>query len=197
MLKKGQLLILLTNLIALLFFIVVFIKRENYEFMIYIGVIIFFLLLIFFTNKKVNYPNSVLWGLTVWSILHMIGGGIYVGGKKIYEFMIFNLVGEPYHIFKYDQFVHVVGFYVATLVMYYLLKPLLKEGVRKWTALSIVVVMAGLGAGALNEIIEFSATVILPETGVGGYTNTALDLVADLIGAIIAIIQIRLLNNKL
>lgn len=46
--------------------------------------------------------------------------------------------------------------------------------------------MAGLGVGALNEIIEFFATVVVPETGVGGYENTALDLVADLIGALSA-----------
>ena len=63
---------------------------------------------------------------------------------------------------------------------------------KRLTALSIVVVMAGLGVGGLNEIIEFIATVIMPETGVGGYVNTSLDLVADLIGALIALIYIRL-----
>ena len=60
-----------------------------------------------------------------------------------------------------------------------------------WTALSVVVVMAGLGVGALNEIVEFAATVVMPETGVGGYINTSLDLVADLIGALAALIYIR------
>ena len=45
--------------------------------------------------------------------------------------------------------------------------------------------MIGLGFGGLNEIIEFGATVISPNTGVGGYVNTALDLVADLIGALL------------
>jgi len=38
----------------------------------------------------------------------------------------------------------------------------------------------------LNEIVEFFATVILPETGVGGYINTSLDLVFNLLGALIA-----------
>jgi putative membrane protein len=105
--------------------------------------------------------------------------------------MLLPIVGDPYHIFKYDQFVHIVGFGTATLAMYYLLKPLLREDLKKWTALSIVVVMAGLGVGALNEIVEFAATVLVPETGVGGYINTSLDLVADLIGAIIALFYIR------
>jgi len=190
MLKPGQLPILIVNTISLLIFSIIFLSRKNYEFMMYIGVIVFFLLLILYTNNRVNYPNPVLWGLTLWSIMHMSGGGIYIGGQKIYEIILIPLVGEPYNIFKYDQLVHIVGFGVATLLMYYLLKPVLKPK-HKWTALLIVVAMAGLGIGALNEIVEFFATVIIPDTGVGGYENTSLDLVADLIGAVIALFWIR------
>mgnify|MGYP001563090275 CR=1 FL=1 len=75
--------------------------------------------------------------------------------------------------------------------MYHLIKSLLKPN-HKWIAVSIVVVMAGLGVGALNEVIEFLVTVIVPSTGVGGYENTSLDLVADLLGALIALIVIRI-----
>ena len=184
-LKKGQLPIFIVNIAALLIFAFVFAKRKNYEFMIYIGVIIFFLFLILYTNKKINYPNSILWGLTAWSLLHMSGGGIYINGRKLYALMIYPIVGEPYNIFKFDQFVHIVGFFVATLVVYHLIKPKLVKD-HKWVALSIVVVMAGFGLGALNEVVEFIATVITPETGVGGYENTALDLVSNLIGAVLA-----------
>mgnify|MGYP001567311215 CR=1 FL=1 len=188
-LKKGQLLVFIVNIAALLIFAFVFAKRKNYEFMIYIGVIIFFLVLILYTNKKVNYPNGILWGLTLWSLLHMSGGGIYLNGRKLYALMIYPLVGEPYLIFKFDQFVHIVGFFVATLVVYHLIKPKLIKN-HGWIALSIVVVMAGFGLGALNEVVEFIATVITPETGVGGYENTALDLVSNLIGAILAMVYI-------
>ena len=162
----------------------------------YVGVIIFFLFVILGTNKKVNYPNSILWGLTLWAVLHMTGGGVYVGGKKVYEIILLPLVGEPYNIFRYDQFVHIVGFGVATLLMYYLLKPALKEGYNRWVSLSIVVIMAGLGVGALNEVVEFAATVIMPETGVGGYINTSLDLVADLIGAVGAMVYIKIKESR-
>jgi len=191
LLKKGQLPILITVVIALLIFTSIFITRKNYEFLGYIGVIVFFFALILFTNKKVDYSNPVLWGLTVWAIMHMSGGGLFIGGRRLYEVILIPIVGAPYHIFKYDQLVHIVGFGVATIVMYFVLKPLLRENLEKWAALSIIVVMAGLGVGAVNEIIEFAATVIMPETGVGGYINTSLDLVADLIGAIIALIYIR------
>lgn len=191
LLKKGQLPILIINACGLLAFTFLFASRKNYEFLLYIGVIIFFLVLILATNKKVDYPNSVLWGLTAWAYLHMGGGGLYIRGVKLYEIILIP-ISEKYHIFRYDQFVHIIGFGVATVVMYFLLKPLLVPDLKRWTALSIVVVMAGLGVGALNEIVEFTATVIVPETGVGGYVNTSLDLVSDLIGAIIAVIIIRI-----
>ncbi len=194
LIKKSQIPILAINAIALAIFIIIFLSRENYEFLIYIGVILFFLLLIVFTNKKVNYPNDLLWGLTAWSILHVIGGGIFIGGKTVYSLMLFPIIGEPYNIFKYDQLVHFVGFGIATLLIYHLLKPSLQKN-KGWISLSIVVIMAGLGIGALNEIIEFIATVIMPETGVGGYENTAIDLIANLFGAIVAMIYIKK-NNK-
>lgn len=191
LLKKGQLPLLLVNVGMLLVFTIFYVSRRNDEFLIYIGVIIFFLLLILATNRRVDYPNGVLWGLTLWAFLHMSGGSLSIRGTRLYEVMLLPL-SEDYPVFRYDQFVHIVGFGVATLAMYYLLRPLLKESLSRWAALSIVVVMAGLGVGALNEIIEFLATVLLPETGVGGYVNTSLDLVADLLGAIFALIVIRL-----
>ena len=191
LLNKGQLPILVVYACALAIFSILFLSRKNYEFLLYIGVIIFFLALILGTNKKVDYPNSVLWGLTAWALLHMSGGGLYIGKIKLYEVMLITF-SEEYHIFRYDQFVHIIGFGVATLVMYFLLKPLLRPDLDRWVALSIVVAMAGLGVGALNEIVEFTATVLVPETGVGGYTNTSLDLVSDLVGAVLAIAVIRI-----
>ena len=188
--KKEIWPIISVAVLSLLLFIFIFIKRKNYEFIIYIVVIIFFAFVVYFANNKINYPKYVLWWLLVWAVMHMSGGGLYVGDKKLYELMIFGIVGDPYNIFKYDQLVHIVGFFAATLAFYYTLKPLLKDNIKKWVALSIILVMAGLGAGALNEIVEFTATVLVPETGVGGYENTLLDLVADLIGAILAAVYI-------
>ncbi len=187
--KKTQLPILVVNILSLIVFTFVFLSKKNYEFLIYVGVIVFFLVLILFTNNKVNYPNIVLWGLTLWSVMHMSGGGIIINGDVLYALIIFPIIGTPYYIFKYDQLVHIIGFGVATLAMYYLLEPNLKENKAKlgWVSLGIIIVMAGLGVGALNEIIEFGATVVIPSTGVGGYENTALDLVADLIGTGIAL----------
>jgi len=187
--KKYKLLLFI-NIILLMIFSCIFIYRKNLEFLIYVGVIIFFLFVIWFTRNKVNYPSIVLWGLTFWAFFHMVGGGIYLNGKKVYQLMLWPIIGEPYYILKYDQFVHFFGFGVATLIMFYLIKPyLIKENIGK-VALSVVIIMAGLGVGAFNEIVEFITTVIVPESGVGGYENTSLDLVSNLLGAMVAMIYI-------
>ncbi len=187
---KGQRPLLVVNLCYLVAFGAFYGSRKNYEFLIYVAVIVFFFFLILATNARVQYPNSILWGLTAWGILHMCGGGIPIGDHVLYGQVLIPL-SQNYPVFRFDQLVHIVGFGVATLLIHHLLRPLLRPDLKRWTALSIVVVMAGLGVGALNEILEFLAVVLVPETGVGGYIHTSLDLVSDLVGAILALIYIR------
>ena len=193
--RKGQLPIFITNLLILAGFASYYISRLNYEFILYIGVIIFFLAVFVATNHKIYYPNFVLWGLTLWALMHMAGGSVHISGVLLYKIMIIPL-GETIPVFRFDQLVHIIGFGVATMTLYYVLKPLLKPDSKSIWALSIVLVCAGLGIGALNEIIEFIATLLVPQTGVGGYLNTALDLCANLIGAVLATIIILKVNKN-
>ncbi|MFO8102479.1 MAG: hypothetical protein R6U37_10010 [Dehalococcoidia bacterium] len=60
----------------------------------------------------------------------------------------------------------------------------------EWWIVALVLIFAGLGAGAFNEIIEYIATIIAPRNGVGGYVNTSLDLIADFLGACAAMIYV-------
>ena len=78
------------------------------------------------------------------------------------------------------------GFGVMTLAGYHVLRPYLRDGIQRGAGLWLLVVMMGSGFGALNEVIEFVAVLTVPETGVGGYENTALDLVFNLIGGLMA-----------
>ena len=47
-----------------------------------------------------------------------------------------------------------------------------------------IVVLAAAAAGAVNEIVEYLLTLVLPEHQVGGYDNTARDLIANLLGGL-------------
>jgi len=193
--RKGQLPIFAFNILVVVILSIYFIASDNYEFMIYVGVIVFFLAVIIFVNNKVYFPNTLLWGLTIWALLHLLGGSVTVNGSVLYDLILIPL-SQQYPIFRFDQFVHIYGFAIATFTMFYVLKPLLKTDISKWWSLSIIVIAAGTGMGALNEVVEFTATVFLPKTHVGDYTNNALDLVSNLIGALIAMLIIRLIKKR-
>ena len=188
--KKEHIVLLGINILLVVGFGATFIVRLNYEFIIYVGVIIFFLCLIGASIRKVDYTLASLVGLTVWSGLHLAGGGIPCGEHRLYDVILIPLC-DSYPILRYDQVVHIWGFGAATLVMYCLLRNLLPRPITHPVALSIVLVMAGLGVGAFNEILEFVVSMCIPESGVGGYINTSLDLCADLIGAFLALLYIH------
>ena len=191
LLKKGQLPILVVNIVSLTVFTGVVLSRGSYGLLSYVALIVFVLLVILATDKKIAYPNSLLWGLTLWAVLHMLGGGVRIGDTTLYARILVPL-SKTYPVLRYDQLVHIIGFGVATLLMHHLLKPLLKPDPTRWKALYVVVGMAGMGVGALNELIEFAATQLASKTGVGGYMNTCLDLVANMIGAILALVFLRI-----
>jgi len=194
-LKKGQLPILVVNVVSLAVFTVTVVSRGSYGLLSYVALIVVVLLVILATDKKIMYPNGLLWGLTLWAVLHMLGGGVLIGDTTLYATIVIPL-SRTYPILRYDQFVHIIGFGIATLLMHHLLKPSLKPDPTRWKALYVVVGMAGMGVGALNELIEFAATQLAPKTGVGGYMNTCLDLVANMVGAILALIFLRIRGKR-
>ena len=80
--------------------------------------------------------------------------------------------------------VHAFGFGVTTVVCWQGLCALLviSKSARPSFGMLVLCVSAGMGFGALNEVIEFAATLLVPETNVGGYFNTGWDMVANLFG---------------
>lgn len=189
-LKKEHMILLVLNLALIAGFGSLFLRMQNIEFVIYVGVIVFFLCLVGVSINRVDYTLASLVGLTIWSALHLAGGGVTVGEGRLYDVMLIR-ISETFPIWRYDQLVHIWGFGASTLVAFSLLKPSLKDPRKNPVALGIILVMAGLGMGALNEIVEFVVSSIIPRSGVGGYINTALDLCADLVGAILALLYIR------
>jgi len=190
-LKKSEWILVIFNLAYLLGFSWFYFKQNNWEFLLYIGVIVIFFILILATIKKTKFNNFVLWGLSIWGLLHMMGGGLMVGDHVLYKQMIFTFIqsGEM-SILKFDQLVHIYGFFISTVIGYYLLLPYLDKKTN-WKIIYFLLVMIGMGFGALNEVAEFIATIIMPESGVGGYVNTSLDLVSNLVGSILGVIFIR------
>lgn len=189
--------IALFNLAYVFAFGAYYVSIKNFEFLWYVLVLLFFFFLILLTLHRSRFDATILWGLSLWGLFHMAGGGIPVGDGVLYGYRIIPLFdgGEDFFILKFDQFVHAFGFFVATLVGYHLLKLYLNEKTN-WAVVYFLLVALGSGFGALNEIVEFIAVVVFQETGVGGYANTAIDLVFNTFGALCAVAFIHIRRKK-
>jgi len=172
------------------------VASANYEFLWYAAVLVLFLILLVTTIHTSKFSPLILWGLSIWGLLHMAGGSIPVGDGVLYGAQLLNIISDgEIAILKYDQFVHAYGFAIATLVAHHLLALRWKEGASK-ALLYALAAGVGMGLGALNEIVEFIAVLTFPETGVGGYFNTALDLVSNMVGAVGAAFFLAWRNHK-
>ncbi|GHT10065.1 hypothetical protein FACS1894170_01610 [Planctomycetales bacterium] len=187
--RKHYILAAILAAITLLFG-VRFLWTANHEFLIYVVVIVFVSLIIAATFRKVRYPFVCLVGLVIWAVMHLAGGGIRIGDDILYALILIPISHE-YSILRYDQIVHAWGFGVSTLIMYHLLARLLTPKDMKQFSIGLIVIMSGVGLGALNENVEFLLVVLLPQTGVGGYINTSLDLCFNLFGAVAAYLFVR------
>lgn len=182
--------LILTNVVILALFGILTVYLRNWEFVFYFIVVAILAALVVKSIKYVDYPAWVLWLLSIWAWLHMAGGLVPVNGSVLYNLILIPIIGEPYLILKFDQVVHAYGFFTATLLMYYVIKPHVKSKAGLF-AIPFIAFCAGNGLGALNEVVEFLAVVILPNTNVGGYINTGIDVVSNMIGSAIAALLIH------
>lgn len=185
--------LVVANLAYIIPFTAYYILNRNFEFLWYVFVLVAFFVLLLVTRRKSGFTPTILWGLSLWGFLHMAGGGIKVGGDVLYALPLIHIadIGDTM-ILKYDQVVHFFGFAVATLVVHHLLKRYLSPQTN-WKVVYPIIIAAGMGLGALNEIVEFAAVLAAENTGVGGYYNTALDLVFNALGALAAVVFIHFL----
>ncbi|MBC8289288.1 MAG: hypothetical protein H8E37_03125 [Planctomycetes bacterium] len=178
--------------------------RGNTEFLFYIVVMCVLMVAGAVVHIRVHLSRPVLWALSVWGLAHMAGGLVSVpeswpiNGEIRVLYSLWLIPGW----LKYDQIVHAFGFGATTVICWQGVCAVFagtREGASAEESLPleptfgvlILCACAGMGFGALNEVIEFAATLLVPETNVGGYLNTGWDLVANLVGASLAAIGIR------
>ena len=172
----------------------------NREFLFYIAVMLVLVGVVAALHLRMGLPESALWALSIWGLAHMAGGLVPIpDGWPVHgpNRVLYSLWMIPDRL-KYDQVVHAYGFGVTTWICWLGLKStLVGAGVAATPTIGrlLLVWAAGQGFGALNEVIEFAATLLVPETNVGGYRNTGWDLVANLVGATLAVLAIALLDR--
>ncbi|HTR18726.1 MAG TPA: DUF2238 domain-containing protein [Candidatus Paceibacterota bacterium] len=176
-----------------LFYIVAFslgfLIGGNYEFVIYTAVMLGVLLVVTLLVREYDIPDPLLWTFSFAGILHMLGGGVHVNGDRLYGFILYPVyissTDPGFQIFRYDQLVHLFGYGVIALCIHYALRRYTPQSDPVLRA--CITILATMGIGSFNEVAEFFATLTLPSTGVGDYSNTLLDLTSNMLGAIVAV----------
>ena len=137
--------------------------------------------------KRAGLSRALLWGFSFWGVLHMVGGLLPIPEHwhtpdttgVLYSWRII-----PGYL-KYDQLVHGFGVGLGTWLCWEALVVRVRghdgNPIRPTLGMLSICATAGMGFGALNEVIEFFAVLILPRTNVGDYENTGWDLFANLL----------------
>ena len=169
----------------------------NHEFLLYLGVMTLIILAVIGVYRRAGLSRGLLWGFSIWGLFHMIGGLVPIpetwheadATGVVYSWRIF-----PGYL-KYDQLVHGFGVGLVTWLCWQALSTRVRshDGTVLYPTLGIlgICAAAGMGFGSVNEVVEFFAVLLLPETNVGDYENTGWDLVANFLGSVIAAITIR------
>jgi uncharacterized membrane protein YjdF len=159
------------------------IREGNTEFLAYIAILILLLILGSYLVVRFDLPLWIPWLISILGALHVAGGGLIVHGDVLYNLVLIpipNWTGLT--IWKFDQLVHPYGAFVVALITYALLA---RATLLSRMLLVGIAFMVANGAGALNEVVEFITKITVPNTDVGGYYNTALDLFFNMLGALI------------
>ena len=169
------------------------ISGRNTEFVFYGLVMLVLIAGVLWVDRAVKLPTWLLWGLAVWGLLHMMGGTVRVPpawvDAGLTTHVLYN-VRPARWLPRYDQFTHAYGFFIATLVAWRAILAASRNALRPSLGVLFAVVCFGMGLGALNEVVEFTATRFM-QTNVGDYVNTGWDLVSNLVGAVLAAVLIR------
>jgi uncharacterized membrane protein YjdF len=181
---RGVLGVAAFTLLYLAVAIVAAVASGNREFVFYLVVMVLLIALVWSVHRKVGLTTLTLWGLSLWGFLHMAGGLVPIGEEGV----LYNWWLIPERL-KYDQVIHAFGFGLTTWVCWQAMRRNLADPRPRFGPLFLCVA-AGMGFGALNEIVEFVATLTMPETNVGGYVNTGWDLVSNAVGATAAALLI-------
>jgi hypothetical protein len=164
------------------------IGKGNAEFVMYTAVVVLAAAFMVYLDARVTrIPGWILWCLSAWGLAHMLGGNLPLTRSDGEPIVLYSLWLIPFNAtggyLKYDQVVHAFGFFTSTCVCAALLAPMLREDKRTSAGPFALCALAGMGLGALNEVVEFAAVLTLPDTNVGGYINTGWDLVSNAVGA--------------
>ena len=132
--------------------------------------------IVMYVDGRVRLSTHVLVLLSVSGFGHLVGGNVVIDDLLLYE--------QSWRGIGYDHVVHFLGLGTAGLAVWEATAWMLKASSGKKAAL--VAFLGANAVGALIEIGEYLATLAVSEARVGDYANNMQDLIANLLGAVVA-----------
>ena len=132
-------------------------------------------------DRRVHLSRATVWGLAVFGVGHVAGGMVPVGDGTLYGWWLVD------GVLRYDNLQHAWGFGFVGRATWESLRGRLDPAPGHVRAVAGWIIVLGAAAGgAVNEIVEYVMVLTIPGTDVGGYDNTARDLIANLVGGLVA-----------
>lgn len=151
-----------------------------HEFFFYATVIYIAILYFWRKLRYIKIPLYIVILFEVMILLHFSAAFVEVNGHRLYDLRIFEI--------RFDKFVHFINAFVATIITFYFFQ---KNHCKITKFMMMMTIFSVLGIGAIIEIIEYIVTLTIVHNGVGAYNNNMLDLVANLFGAVTAVLLFK------
>ncbi|MCE2526938.1 MAG: hypothetical protein J4G00_05330 [Actinomycetia bacterium] len=133
-------------------------------------------LILMYVDGRVRFSTHVLVFLCISGFCHMAGGNLVFEDLFLYE--------QSWGGIGYDHLVHVIGLGTAGLAVWEATTWILHARSGKEAAL--VAFLGANAVGAVIEIGEYLATLVLSVASVGDYANNMQDLIANMVGGLLA-----------
>lgn len=188
------------TIIYLIGFIAFTVISGKYDFMPYIGIQVILTIAVFIAHRSVHYAVPMLWALSIWGLLNLLGGIIPLP-PALLAHSAGGFLGDLWVVKGYltlDKCVHVYGFAVATWFSWQTLCNIIHSRYQRRLmpslGLLLIVITSSIGYGAVVEVVEFLVSSLFHPDEMDSYQNTGWDMIANSVGALVASVIIRLRN---
>ncbi|NUM25645.1 MAG: hypothetical protein HUU49_03425 [Candidatus Buchananbacteria bacterium] len=190
--ERKNYLIFVFTVVYLAAFTINAIFHQNYEFLYYTVLLVALIYIITTIHHRLHLGFFIIINLSVLGFLHLLGGNLYFGHLRLYDFYI--IAG----VIRYDNIIHTYATFIATLGLYSLIEPFIDVSLKKrYYAFALVLILMAIGLGTINELVELFAVLLFDVSEkVGGYFNNALDLLFNTLGATAATVVIYYYNYR-
>ncbi len=142
------------------------------------------LMALLLTLRTKVLPAPIAFAAAASAVVHLAGGLVQVGDDVLY-----NTSPGP-ELLRYDHFGHALGIFVGALLVWEVVVRDVFAATGRGSLVAVTM-LAALGLGAVNEAVEFVATLAHGGSHAGGYRNTGWDLVTNTLAGLLAAVVIH------